>query len=142
MAARKKKQVSLSVKKGEKLPASRGAGLTAKGRAKYNKATGSKLKAPQPGGGKRKKSYCSRSAGQMKMHGITAEVEVLMDNKIFIAALLGFCGWIGMAVTDLKTEVAVVNVKVTENHKMLSVLWDDFLGNRHDNIAKLNIKVN
>ena len=66
MATRKKKQVSLSVKKGEKLPASRGAGLTAKGRAKYNRATGSKLKAPQPGGGKRKKSYCARSAGQMK----------------------------------------------------------------------------
>jgi hypothetical protein len=69
-------------------------------------------------------------------------VEVLMDNKIFIVALLGFCGWIGMSVTDLKTEVAVVNIKVTENHKMLTVLWDDFLRNRHDNIAKLNIEVN
>ncbi len=70
---KKKKTVSLSVKKGEKLPASRGAGLTAKGRAKYNKATGSKLKAPQPGGGKRKKSYCARSAGQMKMHGVSCK---------------------------------------------------------------------
>ena len=67
MATRKKKSVNLSVKRGEKLPASRGAGLTAKGRAKYNRATGSKLKAPQPGGGKRKKSYCARSAGQLKM---------------------------------------------------------------------------
>ena len=38
--------VSLSVGRGEKLSASRGAGLTAKGRAKYNRATGSKLKAP------------------------------------------------------------------------------------------------
>ena len=65
-----------------------------------------------------------------------------MDNKIFIVALLGFCGWIGMSVTDLKTEIAVVNVKVTENHKMLTVLWDDFLRGRHDNIAKLNIEVN
>ena len=42
---KKKKSVSLSVKRGEKLPASKGAGLTAKGRAKYNRATGSKLKA-------------------------------------------------------------------------------------------------
>jgi hypothetical protein len=67
---------------------------------------------------------------------------VLMDNKIFIVALLGFCGWIGMSVTELKTEVAVVNAKVTENHKMLTVLWDDFLRGRHDNIAKLNIEVN
>ena len=67
---RKKKSVSLSVKRGEKLPASQGAGLTAKGRAKYNKATGSKLKAPQPSGGKRRTSYCARSKGQMKMHNI------------------------------------------------------------------------
>ena len=70
MATRKKKSVNLSVKRGEKLPASKGAGLTAKGRAKYNRAAGSKLKAPQPGGGKRKKSYCARSAGQMKMHNV------------------------------------------------------------------------
>ena len=61
-----KKAVSLSISRGEKLPASKGAGLTAKGRAKYNRATGSKLKAPQPGGGSRKRSYCARSAGQMK----------------------------------------------------------------------------
>ena len=45
-------------------------GLNAKGRASYNRTTGGNLKAPQPGGGKRKKSYCARSAGQMKMHNI------------------------------------------------------------------------
>ena len=61
--------VSLSVSRGEKLPASRGAGLTAKGRSKYNKATGSKLKAPvtekSPKGkrAKRKKSFCARMKG-------------------------------------------------------------------------------
>jgi hypothetical protein len=42
-------------------------GLNAKGRASYNKATGGNLKAPQPEGGPRKKSFCARSAGQMKM---------------------------------------------------------------------------
>jgi len=43
-------------------------GLNAKGRASYNAANpGSKLKAPQPEGGPRKKSFCARSAGQMKM---------------------------------------------------------------------------
>ena len=47
-----------------------GAGMTAAGRKAYNKETGGNLKAPQPGGGKRKKSYCARSAGQMKMHNI------------------------------------------------------------------------
>jgi len=71
--ARKKKNVSLSVGRGEKRPASKGAGLTAKGRRKYNRATGSNLKAPQPQGGKRKKSYCKRSAGQMKMHNINCK---------------------------------------------------------------------
>lgn len=51
---------SLSVGRGEKLPVSQGAGLTAKGRAVYNRATGSNLKAPQPEGGPRKKSFCAR----------------------------------------------------------------------------------
>ena len=52
--------VSLSVGRGEKLPAERGAGLTAKGREKYNRETGSNLKAPQPEGGPRRDSFCAR----------------------------------------------------------------------------------
>jgi len=58
-----KKGVNLSVGRGEKLPTSQGAGLTAKGRAKYNRETGSNLKAPQPEGGARKKSFCARMSG-------------------------------------------------------------------------------
>lgn len=58
--------VSLSVGRGEKRPTSAGAGLTAKGRAKYNKATGSNLKAPQPGGGPRKRSFCARMKGVVR----------------------------------------------------------------------------
>ena len=42
-------------------------GLNEKGRAAYNRATGGNLKPPQPEGGARKKSFCARSAGQMKM---------------------------------------------------------------------------
>jgi hypothetical protein len=57
-----KKTPSLAIGRGEKLPVKQGAGLTAKGRAVYNKATGSNLKAPQPEGGPRKKSFCSRMA--------------------------------------------------------------------------------
>jgi len=45
------------------LPTSQGAGMTAKGRAAYNKKNGSNLQAPQPQGGPRKKSFCARSAG-------------------------------------------------------------------------------
>ena len=70
MAERKKKGPNLSVGRGEKRSVKQGAGLTAKGRAKYNKATGSKLKAPvtgkvKPGSkaAKRRKSFCARSKG-------------------------------------------------------------------------------
>lgn len=60
--AQKKKDggPSLSVGRGEKLSVERGAGLTAKGREKYNRETGSNLKAPQPQGGPRRDSFCAR----------------------------------------------------------------------------------
>jgi hypothetical protein len=63
-----KKTPSLAVGRGEKLPVSKGAGLTAKGRAKINAATGSNLKAPAPNPktkaeAGRKKSFCSRMSG-------------------------------------------------------------------------------
>jgi hypothetical protein len=66
-----KKTVSLSVKKGEKLPVSKGAGLTEKGRAKYNRETGSNLKAPAPNpktkaDAGRKASFCARMEGVVK----------------------------------------------------------------------------
>lgn len=62
---------SLSVGRGEKLPVSQGAGLTAKGRAKYNRETGSDLKAPAPNprtkkDTARKKSFCARMAGVVR----------------------------------------------------------------------------
>lgn len=58
--------VSLSVGRGEKLSVKQGAGLTAKGREKYNRETGSDLKAPQPQGGSRKDSFCARMSGVVK----------------------------------------------------------------------------
>ena len=62
----KRKGVSLSVGRGEK---SKKGGLTAKGRAKYNRATGSNLQAPvtekSPTGKRaaRRKSFCARMKG-------------------------------------------------------------------------------
>ena len=63
----KKKGVSLSVGRGEK---SKKGGLTAKGRKKYNAATGSNLKAPvtkksglTPKEKARRKSCCARMEG-------------------------------------------------------------------------------
>lgn len=52
----------LSVGRGEKLSVSAGGGLTEKGRRKYNRATGSNLKAPtKDTKNPRHKSFCSRS---------------------------------------------------------------------------------
>lgn len=66
----RKKGPNLSVGRGEKRSVKQGAGLTAKGRAKYNRKTGSNLKAPVTGkvkpGSKaagRRKSFCARSRG-------------------------------------------------------------------------------
>ena len=62
----KRKGVSLAVGRGEK---SKKGGLTAKGRAKYNRATGSNLQAPvtekNPTGKRaaRRKSFCARMKG-------------------------------------------------------------------------------
>lgn len=67
----KKKSTSLSVGRGEKLSTKSGAGLTAKGRAKYNAATGSNLKPPAPNpktkaDAGRKASFCARMGGVVK----------------------------------------------------------------------------
>lgn len=60
----RKRPVKLSVGRGEKLPVSQGAGLTAKGRKKYNRATGSNLKAPtKDKDNPRHRSFCARSQG-------------------------------------------------------------------------------
>ena len=66
-----KKGVSLAVGRGEKLSVKQGAGLTAKGRAKYNRETGSNLKAPAPNpktkrDAARKKSFCARMSGVVR----------------------------------------------------------------------------
>jgi hypothetical protein len=58
----------LSVSRGEKLPTSQGAGLTEKGRQKFNRATGANLKAPAPhpktkADAGRKASFCARMSG-------------------------------------------------------------------------------
>jgi len=67
----------MTVKGGHKLPVSRGAGLTAKGRASINRRTGSNLKAPAPNpktkkDAARRKSFCARSRGWKGERGLAA----------------------------------------------------------------------
>ena len=82
MATKKRKRSNMkgiTIKGGYKRPTKKGAGMTAKGVAKYRRQNpGSKLKTAvtgkvKPGSksAKRRSSYCSRSAGQMKMHNIS-----------------------------------------------------------------------
>ena len=68
--ATKSKRKSVSLRMGKHK--SRSGGLTKAGREKYNRETGSNLKAPQPGGGPRKRSFCARmkgNKGPMKKNG-------------------------------------------------------------------------
>lgn len=67
--------IKTSVKSGNFRPTKSGAGMTKKGVAAYRRANpGSKLQtavtedSPSPARAKRRKSFCARSAGQMKQH--------------------------------------------------------------------------
>lgn len=82
MATKKRKSnpIKTSVKSGNFRSTKSGAGMTKKGVAAYRRANpGSKLKTavtekkPSKARAKRRSSYCSRSAGQMKMHNISCK---------------------------------------------------------------------
>jgi len=74
MAKRKSNMKGMTIKGGHKRPTKEGAGLTQKGVDKYKRQNpGSKLQTAVTGkvkkgskAAKRRKSYCARSAGQMK----------------------------------------------------------------------------
>jgi hypothetical protein len=73
MAKSKGMGIATSVKSGNFRPTKSGAGMTEQGVKAYRRANpGSKLKTavtednPSPGRAKRRKSFCARSAGQMK----------------------------------------------------------------------------
>lgn len=73
MARRKENPIATSVKSGNFRSTKSGAGMTKQGVAAYRRANpGSKLQTavtednPSPGRAARRKSYCARSAGQMK----------------------------------------------------------------------------
>ena len=61
-------------------------------------------------------------------------------STVIIGVLVTFLYWVGNNVVDLKTDTAVITVKVEENHKMLSVLWDDFLEKKNGNLARLDVQ--
>jgi len=78
-------------------------GLTEAGRKRYNKATGSNLKRPQPEGGSRKKSFCARNAGQIKMHGI--DCRKTPEKRACLARKRWKCGSMGKTEDINKAEL-------------------------------------
>lgn len=56
-------------------------GLNEAGRQAYNRATGGNLKAPQPEGGSRRRSFCARMGG-MKKHLTSAKVAANPNSRI------------------------------------------------------------
>ena len=65
--------------------------------------------------------------------------------NLMLTAMLGFLAWIAISVVDLKTDTAVISVKVDENNKMLTTLWEDYIrrvddGNHARVYDKTNIK--
>ena len=75
---------SLAVGRGEKLPTSKGAGLTQKGREKYNRETGSHLKAPQPQGPTETKT-CRQKSVRLAQSGLACvawKAELPMSRRL------------------------------------------------------------
>lgn len=66
---------------------------------------------------------------------------MLNVNSVIGAATLAFLAWIGVSVVELKTDTAVIAVKVDQNHTMLAELWDYYLQDRvNGDIASANIQ--
>lgn len=84
----KKKRKQVNLRKEHK---SKTGGLTRKGRDKINKETGSNLKAPQPEGGPRKRSFCARMGG-MKRKMTNTKKKNDPNSRINLALRKWRCG--------------------------------------------------
>ena len=60
-----------------------------------------------------------------------------MLNKVLIAFVgffstlsVGFIGWVGISIVDLKTEVAQTHGKVAANYEMIKPMWESFISEK------------
>lgn len=69
---------------------------------------------------------------------------IVVGASVAVAvAIIGMFGWIALSVVDLKTDTAIIALKVDENHKMLTTLWEDYIDrNASGNLAWLNETAN
>ena len=60
-----------------------------------------------------------------------------MLNKVLIGLVgffstlsVGFIGWVGLSIVDLKTEVAQTHGKVAANYEMIKPMWESFISEK------------
>ena len=71
-----------------------------------------------------------------------------MLNKILIGLVsffsvlsVGFIGWVGFSIVDLKIEVTETHGKVAANYEMIKPMWEAFLSEKSiDNLARFDIQ--
>ena len=69
-----------------------------------------------------------------------------MLNKVLIGLVgffstlsVGFIGWVGISIVDLKTELAETHGKVAVNYEMIKPMWENFLAEKSGgNLAWFN----
>jgi hypothetical protein len=67
-----------------------------------------------------------------------------MLNKVLVALVsffsvvsVGFIGWVGLSIVDLKVQVTETHGKVAANHAMIKPMWESFLSEKSvGNLAK------
>jgi hypothetical protein len=60
-----------------------------------------------------------------------------MLNKVLIGLVsffsvvsVGFIGWVGLSIVDLKVEVAETHGKVAANYEMIKPMWESFISEK------------
>jgi hypothetical protein len=60
-----------------------------------------------------------------------------MLNKVLISLVsffsvvsVGFIGWVGLSIVDLKIEVAETHGKVAANYEMIKPMWESFISEK------------
>lgn len=73
-----------------------------------------------------------------------------MLNKVLISLVsffsiisVGFIGWVGLSIVDLKIEVAETHGKVAANYEMIKPMWESFISEKRvGNLAEFYTTTN
>ena len=68
--------------------------------------------------------------------------KVLIGLVSFFSVLsIGFIGWVGLSVVELKLELVETHGKVAANYEMIKPMWEAFLSEKSiDNLARFDIQ--